>query len=300
MNFLLIREGVDLWAINSNYWESRNDGLYLYNLFQQSLVAPLSNVLIATSFYNKYKDAKEYSYIITIILAIIIGVLSMFVSGGGRTGILQLGFMLTLSCLAFYNENFNKQITQIKLKYLIVLLIICVSGIAWATLNRGHDSFIKELVDRYTLCIPLFEYYYYSPILEDHTFGASTFEFIWTLINYPLQFFDAGAEIVRNNSIIQEMIYLPTFGRKYNAYPTEYFNYIRDFGLYGVVIGPVLLAYIYNWLYKHCRKNLFYLLFFVVGVLSWNFESHFAFLRTNCLSIIYCILLYKVSKCSSQ
>ena len=300
INFLLLREGVDLWAINTNYWESRGDGLYLYNLFQQSVVAPLSNVLIATCFYNKYRDAKPYSYIITIAIAIAIGILSMFVSGGGRTGILQLGFMLTLSCLAFYNRNFNRQIVHIKIKYLIALLIICVSGIAWATFNRGHDSFMKELVDRYTLCIPLLEYYYYSPILDEHTFGASMFEFFWTLINYPLGFFNLSADIVRNNSIIQEMVYLPAFGRSYNAYPTEYFNYIRDFGLWGVVIGPVILAYIYNWLYKHLRGNLFYLLFFVVGVLSWNLESHFAFLRTNCLSIIYCIILYKVSRWSFQ
>ena len=295
INFLLLREGVDLWAINANFWETRGDGTYIYNLLRQSLLTPLANVLIATSFYDKYHDAKPYSHIVTIAIAITIGMLSMFVSGGGRTGVLQLGFMLTLSCLAFYNKNLKWQIVHVKIKYLLALLIACISAIAWATFNRGHDSFIKELVDRYTLCIPLLEYYYYSPILDEHTYGTSMFEFFWTLINYPLTIFNIGdTGIIRNNSIIQEMIYLPAFGRDYNAYPTEYFNYIRDFGLWGVIIGPVLLAYMYNWLYKRFRCNLFYLLFFVVGVLSWTLESHFAFLRTNCLSIIYCVILFKV------
>ena len=292
LNFKLIRQGVNLWEINLEFWGSRGSGSYLYALYQESVVTPLSKLLIATSFYYEYYDKKNTSGYVTIIIALIIGLASLFTTGGGRTGVLHLLFMFLLSYAAVKNIYLSKTIVKINPIYIATGIILCVSGIAWATIQRGHDSMVSEIIDRYTLCVPLFEYYYNSPILDTHTYGASMFEFIWTLITYPFRALGADIDIVRNNSIIQEFVYLPALSRSVNAYPTEYFNYIRDFGVTGIILGPCILASLYNWAYKFFKKNTFYMLFFVAGVLSWNFESHFAFLRNNCLSIIYCVILY--------
>lgn len=293
LNYKLIQQGVELWAINSDYWASQGEGLYIYQAIMQSVIAPLSTLLIATSFYNNYYDSNKYSYSITIFIAILLGIINLFSTGGGRTGILYLGFMLFLSYGASLNLYVKSNVAHISKAIFITVIGICVLGVSWATINRGHENVFQEFIHRYTLCVPLFEYYYKSNIIDIHTYGSSTFEFFVTLLNFFLRPLGLNYDIIYNNSIIQEGVYVPAIGNNTNAYVTEYFNYIRDWGLLGVVIGPLILAFVYNLLFKFLRKNSFYMVFFLAGVLSWNLESHFAFLKNNCLSIIYCILLYK-------
>ena len=296
LNYKLIQQGIPLWAINAEYWSNRGGSIYIYALFQQSIISPVSQLLIATCFFNNYYDSKKKSFYITILIALLLEAISLLSSGGGRTGMLHLGFMLFLAYGASYNPYIKKSVAQINKYIFLSVVLICIIGVSWATINRGHESIFQEIIHRYTLCVPLFEHYYESDILKHHTFGSSTFEFFVTLFNYPFRLLGLGFDIVYNNSIIQEPVYLPALADETNAYVTEYFNYIRDWGIVGVMIGPMFLAYMYNLAYKYLRKNSFYMLFFLAGVLSWNFESHFAFLKNNCLSIMYCIVLYKFLK----
>ena len=291
LNFKLIQQGVELWAINSEYWANQGTGIYIYSAIMQSVIAPLTTVLIATSFYNCYYDANNKSHYITIFIAILLGVASLLSTGGGRTGILYLGFMLLLSYGASSNFYVKNSVTHISKTLFGLVISVCIIGVSWATIERGHESVFQEFINRYTLCAPLFEYYYYSSILKIHTYGSSTFEFMVSIFNYVLRPLDLDFEIVYNNSIIQEGVNVPALEAKTNAYTTEYFNYIRDWGILGVMLGPYILAFLYNLFFKVLKNNSFYMLFFIVGVLSWNLESHFAFLKNNCLSIIYCLVL---------
>lgn len=76
-NYKLIQSGVELWRLNYEYWhEARNAGSYLYNAYMQSVVGPMSILLVCTSYanVNLYKTLSKHSAFINVCLAILISI----------------------------------------------------------------------------------------------------------------------------------------------------------------------------------------------------------------------------------
>ena len=90
-NFKLIQSGVELWQLNFEYWyEVRGGGSYLYQQYQQLFLAPVSVVLISTSFYMNYSHRSKYSLLINLLNSCVISVLYLLLSGGGRSQMMLL------------------------------------------------------------------------------------------------------------------------------------------------------------------------------------------------------------------
>ena len=250
-NFKLIQSGVELWQLNFEYWyEVRGGGSYLYQQYQQLFLAPVSVVLISTSFYMNYSHRSKYSLLIN----------------------------LLNSCV-------------------LIIVMLSLFLIQWANEGRGKsDSFIQNAIDGQILFAPLFEYYLYdTDVFYNNTFGASMFEPIVLVLQFPLKFFDIAA-YESNNSIVQNFVYLPSLGKELNAVVSSYFYYFRDFGWVGIFVGPVITACVFNYLCLFCYKNTFYMLFYSCYVLNICLSTEYKFDKFFMFVLIFLVLFCRICK----
>ena len=104
------------------------------------------------------------------------------------------------------------------------------------------------------------------------------FEFFVTLLQYPFRVL-LGISFYNtyNNEIAQNFVYLPTLGKEVNAAVSAFFNYMRDFGHWGIIIGPMITAALYNWLFSICKHNSLTLFYFFCVVLKSCFNTGYPF-----------------------
>ena len=127
-------------------------------------------------------------------------------------------------------------------------------------------------------------------------YGCSMFEFFVQLLQYPFKLAGITFYDVQNNDIVQNFVYVPALGKETNAGVTAFFYYMRDFGLLGVAIGPVIYASLLNSLQRKCSNNAFLLVFFYGGFMSLCFSTGFAFSKNTWLMLIYLYLFVRISK----
>ena len=297
-NFLLMQAGVDLWEINHDFWDThKNSSLYLQNVLQQNIGSPLMYVLMVTCFYTVYNYGghKKLQNYLTLLIGTSFAIMYVLVSGGGRTIIMKIMFIYTLSTLAWYNLRNQNVIFKIKNSFLIVFVVLALFAIGWASLERGHTEELSEILgSRLTLFPALFESYYTTTdICEGYTFGYSMFETPISFLIYPLKILGITIDVRRISGIESERLFVPALGGETNAYVSAYLYYMRDFGKLGVIIGPFLVGLVYNWIWKMCRQNSFLLLFYFVGIGITCLDSTYPFKRGFVFILLFAYLYRK-------
>lgn len=298
-NYQLIQSGTELWQLNYEYWhEYRSEGSYIYQQFQQLFLAPLTVMLVSTSFYRLYYNVKNNQIIlVNLLISIFISILYLLLSGGGRAEMMFLFYCVVLSVLSLYNNLVKRSIFSINKSVLVGLLLFFIVAIQWANEGRGKSGgFIQNAIDGQIIFAPLFEYYLNSTdVFKNNTFGASMFEPIVLILQLPFKLFGI-IFYESNNSIVQQMVYVSSLNKESNAAVSAYFYYFRDFGLWGIFLGPVITAFLFNWIYSFCRKNSFYLLFYSCAVLSLCLNTGYGFNKPFFLAFVYMILFCKIAK----
>lgn len=301
VNYTLIRSGIELWKLNLEYWnEARTAGSYLYQQYQQLFLAPMSVLIIGTSFYRTYNYKRKkinLSSYISFFVACFIAVLYLLLSGGGRAEMMLLFYTIILSFCSLQNRQLKNHIF-VPNKYVflfIVLLIVFVLQLV--NIGRGYSGdFIRTAISGQIIFVPLFEHYLKnSAVFESYTLGCSMFEPFVVILQYPFKLLGFEFYEIRNNDIEQSFVYLPSLGRTVNAAVSTYFNYMRDFGYCGIIIGPILTASIFNCFYNFCNKNSFYLLFYSCVVMKLCLNPAYGFDRPFLFTVLYLLIFVKVA-----
>lgn len=294
-NIQSLLSGVELWRINDAYWRDETKRQDYWSLFYtENIIEPLSTILLATCFFKSYINGNKISVLITVVIGISLAFLNMIVTGGGRTGLMTLVFVLILSFLASTVLKGREIMVNISLKGVVLIGFLAFLGVKFSSEGRGQDEGIfNVLIDRFTLAPALFEGWYKgTDICKGYSLGTSMFETPLSILFYPLKFIGIGIS-ERISSIEQQSMFAPALGQGSNAAVTAYLYYMRDFGYFGVVLGPYIVAKIYNYLWKICRDNVFMLVFYFTGICLTCFETIYPFRRGFIFVIIFAFLYKK-------
>lgn len=298
-NYDLYMSGIELWELNYEYWNNnRNSGNYLYLLYQQNLIEPMSILLIGTCFYKLYINKKKYSDYITIILSFIITILNMIVTGGGRTGLAIFIMTILLSFFVSKNRKYSSFVTKLPRSCYFIFAFVGILFITFSSHGRGgNGTFIDIIVQRMTYFAPIFNHYYTeTDVFKEYTLGGSMFEFIYVFISYPLKQVGLISDFHRIGEIVQSFVYIPSLNKNLNAEVTSYLYYMRDFGVYGVLIGPFLVANIFNFSFNYLSRNSFYIIFYLTIMLRLCLNTAYPFDRVFFLVLISFCLFYNICK----
>ena len=297
-NLKLLLSGVDLWIINHEYWDEGRQGNYFEMFYSQNVIQPLSSVLMATCFFAKYRDSSYYSKWISIILAVSFALLNMLLTGGGRTGLITLVYIMLLSMIAGRIIKDSSIVYSINLKWIAGFIILGFIGIAWSSAGRGDSSSLMEVLSfRLALSPAVFEGYYYDEAFwRSHTWGLSMFETPFVILTMPLRLLGICFDFERLSTLEQLPHWTPADGLEHNAVVTAYLYYLKDFGLAGVVIGPFLVGKIYNIIWNYFRKEPFLLFFYFSGICVTCLDTYYPFARGFTFVLIFVLLYNKYVK----
>lgn len=296
MNYQLIKSGIPLYLLNYEYWhEVRNTGSYLYLQFLQLFIYPLFMILISTVFYNNYSSINKYSHIITFLFAFCLCGCYFLISGGGRAEMMILLFVIILSFCAISIKIEAPYITHIN-KTVVIAGVICIMElIQFANEGRGKEgTLIDNSISGYIIFAPLFEHYLNTDFFgHNNTWGASMFEGIILWLQYPFKLIGCTFYDTTINEITQQFVYIPQLDQETNNQVSACFVYMRDFGWFGIAIGPIITAWIYHILYKFGRRNSFYFLLYFTYILrlcgtNINFQLGKNLIFVVVYSIIIC------------
>lgn len=291
-NLKQIMSGVDLWIINHEYWEEGRQGSYFEMFYSQNVIAPLSSLLMATCFFARYYDSTKCSRWISILIAVSFALLNMLLTGGGRTGLITLVYIMILSMAAERIINVPNMVYKINIKWVICFIVIGFVGIAWASLGRGDSSGLMEVLSyRLALSPALFEGYYYDKSFwRTHTWGLAMFETPFAIVTMPLKLLGISIDFERISTLEQIPHWTPADGTMHNAVVTAYLYYLKDFGLLGVAIGPFIVGKIYNLIWNYFRKTPFLLFFYFTGICVTCLDTYYPFARGFTFLIIFAFL----------
>ncbi len=298
-----LQSGLELWQIRATRGEVRNanDGMiYLY------AISPFVMILTVLSFYQLFENVSKYLsrnqlLIGTVLIITIIGL----IDGGGRTGLMTFFFVYILAVVFNKTEwriilNTNAQFKWyiMAIPLLVIVLMTSLRGI-----SSGETSFIDAVSNSYTMHILLFDWYYQGNWFEFHpqTWGLSTFESPILFLN-RLSKICIGQEIPYESvdSTIQKFRYVGN-GLSYNACSTMYFRFIRDWGMLGIVIGPMLVSTCLTTLYKASIRNKFYFLIYLYSLsIVCQLHNELIFSKVSFLLFILYMIIIKYLFCKRR
>lgn len=119
------------------------------------------------------------------------------------------------------------------------------------------------------------------------------FETVVALFEYPLKLLGLSSDYIRTGEYVQQFVYVPKLDDEINAGVSAYFYYMRDFGIMGAFIGPIIVAFIYNVLYRFCLKSPFLTAYYFVGVLCTCLGTGYPFGRGFVFQLIFAFLIDK-------
>lgn len=174
-------------------------------------------------------------------------------TNAARNGFIVLVIIFLLCYAKYYRVQRKERIQVLSKKEKVMtslLIIICVGVLLWISNERSSegDSIIRTAY-LYYFCGPA----YLSKLLDNlltykinttFLYGFSSFGFVWNLI--ALFFNRIGFSLINSDFIINSTLACRslTIGTnvKLNAMSTVFFPFLMDWGYFGLVIGPILLA----------------------------------------------------------
>ena len=296
----IVNQGMELWEIRKDIRVDSTRTVF-QNMCLAYVLKPFSKILMIFSFYAYFIKHKFINKKTVLFLAFIFSLLLSLIDGGGR-GFLIHWIVFYFICSLFYSRDSYKKAFSKLAKFRLPVFIIPVSLVLIISFLRGimvNEEFLNILGESYTLYIPLFDFYWshYETFLEPHTFGASTFENIYLMINllgktlFGYQGYLFDYQIV--DEIIQEDRYLGD-GFTGMAHASFYFRFVRDWGVIGIALGPILLSSFYNFIYKFSKKNEAVFIFYVYCLIAVAMPPmEFQFAKIDFLLIILYLYFFR-------
>lgn len=301
-NIKRLSQGDAYWLLRSDYID--RDTSYLREFIMAYFCAPLSSLLYVTAFYKYYSNIGKYSYRMNMAISILIVALNCFASGGRSV---VINFVMLYIVMGFsYLVPYYKRILNQHAKFNPTLLIIPGFIIVFMSVSRNlltEDNNLFKLIQfSFGLYGGLFDYHmqdYYTSPLANTTYGLSTFEGLYLLINYPIKIF-FGTNIFNDYSIvddtIQQFVRLPASEWPYevNAFVSMYYRFLRDWGYFGVIVGPILLSCLFNYAFRIAARKQVHLLFYFILLMnlrSTTIDSPYSSVSFMVLIIWYNIII---------
>lgn len=203
---------------------------------------------------------------IKILLFSFINMMLYCITNAARNGFVVLVIIFAVCYLKYYRVQRKAKVQVLSIKQRIMpflLIVACVTIILWISKERSSngDSIVRTMY-LYFFGGPV----YLSQLLEDlmsyeinSTFllGTSTFGFLWNI--FALLFNRIGFSLINSDFIINSTLACRSLvvgtGVKLNAMSTVFFPFLMDWGYFGIVVGPILLAFFSYYIDKKTYWN---------------------------------------------
>ncbi len=271
-------------------------------IFLTYILLPLNKVIYIYSLLDYVKNRK----IKLPLVFSIVNALQTVVTLGGRS--ILLDFIL-ISVVIIY-EKYNRKIYEIfkeNKKIIIVSMILLVMMIV-ITNDRSLDEdegVLFNLYSYYVGSIHLFNVHLQNPEIslldgEHLLLGKGMMNPIWDISKIALKTVGFDVNIITGTEIINEQVqeYLTVRdGIKMNNNVTFLYVCLRDFDIWGLIIGPAYIALWFAVTYKlYIKKKSIKtdaLYFYLVSILPYFIFEFYINKTPFLLTIIFIILIYK-------
>ena len=257
-------KGINVLA-NNGFGALRTEGLSagttyttIERLFLVYILKPFNTALLTYSII----DFIDKNKIKANLILCIINVFQQMLTFGGRSALLGIVLLIFVVIV----DKYGKKILQIVKdnKKIVIGAIAIIGVIIYITSQRrvgGGEGLLFNIYTYFVGSIHLFGVCIDNPstfLLDGQNllYGQAMFNWITELINFTGGFLfnisiTTGLEIV--NQVTQNFVNVsPTVVMNNNV--TMLYIFLRDFDVWGLIIGPMVLALVYVWAYK-ARKN---------------------------------------------
>ena len=300
-SFSLILNG-GLFAIRSEALSS--DGLYStkMKIIFLFILSPLNKAIYMYSLLQYFKTKKIN---INIILSLLncIQITCIF---GGRSTIFDIFLISVVSIIIEYGTNILNIMK--KNKKMIIIFLALISIIIFITSKRslaGNKGFLFNLYSYYIGSIHLMDVHLENPNIsllnnDNLLYGRAMFSPIEDMIKIVVQTlgidYSWTTGIEKVNEIVQNYYYV-SYYTKMNNNVTFLYVCLRDFGIFGLVLGPLYISIWYSIIYKLYKKSnkiKYKVMYIYILSLMPYFIFEFTLNRLqNIMVFVFISLLYK-------
>lgn len=277
------------WALVRIYYLNANTINVIFST-KQALICQwiIFPIFYVTTIISAYLVAqKKGSFFLSLIS--IVGIVMIVLATAGRNALFK--------CLLFYilaflmNSKFIKDIF-LKIKesrfYIKVLVFCGAAAIIFISSQRSlsnETSALQNVFFYFTSPIIYFSHIIDNPnqyALNEPLFGRATFGFISTPVEIGYSMVSgqdySGADNIVTSYVNQYINFSPTI--KGNAVSTSLYPFMKDFGLFGLILGPCIYGFIVSRIYVNQHKNAFWsclslYMLYTVFFSEWQYELLF-------------------------
>jgi len=270
-------------------------------IFLVYILMPLNKVIYIYSLLDYVKNKK-------IKLPLVFSVVNVFqivATLGGRSVLLD--FIMISVVIVF--EKYNRKIFEVfkKNKKIIIISALLLIIMVAVTNDRSLDDkkgVIFNLYSYYVGSINLFDIHLQNPEIslldgEHLLYGKGILNPLLDIAKISLKTIGINTDIVTGTEIINEQVqqYITVKnGLKMNNNVTFLYVCLRDFDIYGLIIGPAYIALWFSIIYKlYTKKKCIKtdaLYFYLVSILPYFVFEFYINKTTFLLTIIFIILIY--------
>ena len=270
-------------------------------IFLVYILSPLNKVIYIYSLLDYIKNRKVKLPLIFSVL----NVLQTVVTLGGRSVLLDF---ILISIVITY-EKYNRKIFNIfkKNKKIIIISIMLLVVMIVITNDRSLDEkegFFFNLYSYYVGSIHLFDIHLQKPEIslldgEHLLYGKGMLNPVWDISKIALKAIGFNVDITTGTEIINKQVQqylIVKDGIKMNNNVTFLYVCLRDFDIFGLIIGPAYIALWFAIIYKLYTKKKSIktdaLYFYLVSILPYFIFEFYINKTTFLLTIIFIILIY--------
>lgn len=272
-------------------------------IFLTYILIPINKAIYIYTLLDYIKTNKvKISLIISIF-----NVLQTVVTLGGRSVILDL---ILISVVIVY-EKYNRNIIKIlnKNKKIIAVAVLLIFVIVVVTNDRSlnkNEGFWFNLYSYYVGSIHLFNVHIQNPSVSlldgNHLlYGRGMLSPLWEISKITLKSLGFNVNIITGMDLLNQQVqqYLTVKnGIKMNNNVTFMYVCLRDFDIYGLIIGPAYIALWFAMLYKFYIKKKSVrtdaLYFYLISNLPYFIFEFFLNRTSVILTFVFIILIYKI------
>ena len=272
-------------------------------IFLTYILVPINKAIYIYTLLDYIKTNKvKISLIISIF-----NVLQTVVTLGGRSVILDL---ILISVVIVY-EKYNRNIIKIlnKNKKIIAVAVLLIFVIVLVTNDRSlnkNEGFWFNLYSYYVGSIHLFNVHIQNPSVSlldgNHLlYGRGMLSPLWEISKITLKSLGFNVNIITGMDLLNQQVqqYLTVKnGIKMNNNVTFMYVCLRDFDIYGLIIGPAYIALCFAMLYKFYIKKKSVrtdaLYFYLISNLPYFIFEFFLNKTPVILTFIFISIIYKI------
>lgn len=290
---LVVSNGFDLRLIRNEVYVSITENS---NNYEQVITRVIPTVVfsVVSLIAAVYLVLGKRNYLYLALIDIFIGTITF----GGRNFILNFILYYVSACIILN----TKMKIKIKKRYIVIGILVL-----WITTSIRTGSmlgFMDNIILYLSGSLSFLEYILRSPIeygLNDGLmYGYMTFAFILEPIILILKsIFGISTKVPSYyfNNYVQDFVNISeTDISLYNNNTTMFFNFIKDFGIYGVSISIIFLAtFIVNMEKRFYNKNSIRSLFYLIYLYTIVFTSSISYKLNGISSSLVFILLWIIT-----